>query len=476
MSERPRPARLSRTPGAATLPAAAPPVRIVHLGLGAFSRSHLAWYTAHAENASEWGIAAYAGRSRDLADRLTAQGGLYTLVERGPECDRFEVIGSVVRAHAGDDLESLLRDLAAPETAIVTLTITETGYASTPDGSPDLDHFGMARDLDALRAFGSEAAVASLARPVTALGRLALGLELRRRADGPALALVSCDNLPDNGDRLRRGIEGLAAAAFPALADWLAANVSFVSTSVDRITPRVEAGDIAEVSAATGWLDEAPVIAEPFSDWVLSGEFPSGRPAWESAGATFVTDLEPYELRKLWMLNGAHTLLACAGLLRGHVTVAEAIADPECRSAVERLWDEDARNLPADLDLDDYRAALLERFSNARIEHRLDQIAIDSVAKLRVRVAPVAERELAAGRSAQGCAAVLAVWIAAIEAGFCVADAAGLEIADALASPHTRTRLLGLVSRNLAAAPAFAEQVERELERIARLADVTSAW
>lgn len=474
MSERTPPALLSRTSAAATLPAATPPVRIVHLGLGAFSRSHQAWYTAHADDASEWGVAAYAGRSRDLADRLTAQGGLYTLVERGPECDRFEVIGSVVRAHAGDDLESLLRDLAAPETAVVTLTITETGYASTADGSPDLDHFGMARDVEVLRALGSDAAVAPHARPVTALGRLVLGLELRRRAGGPAVALVSCDNLPDNGGRLQRGIEGLAAAAFPALPDWLADHASFVSTSVDRITPRVEDRDIAQVAAMTGRLDEAPVIAEPFSDWVLSGEFPSGRPAWETAGATFVVDLEPYELRKLWMLNGAHSLLACAGLLRGHVTVAEAIADPVCRSAVERLWDEDVRNLPEELGLDHYRAALLERFSNARIEHRLEQIAIDSLAKLRVRVAPVTERELAAGRTAEGCATVFAAWMAAIESGFCRADAAEREIADALASPNPRAGLLGLVSAKLAADPGFAAHVDRDVERIATPARVTA--
>ncbi|HZW41525.1 MAG TPA: mannitol dehydrogenase family protein [Agromyces sp.] len=449
-------------------------MRIVHLGLGAFSRSHQAWYTAHAADASEWGIAAYAGRSRDLADRLTAQDGLYTLVERGPECDRFEVIGSVVRTHAGDDLDSLLRDLVAPDIAVVTLTITETGYASTPDGSPDLDHFGMARDLDVLRALGSDAAVASLARPVTALGRLALGLELRRRANGPALALVSCDNLPDNGDRLRRGIEGLAAAAFPALPSWLAANVSFVSTSVDRITPRVEPGDIAEIAIETGWLDEAPVIAEPFSDWVLSGEFPAGRPAWETAGATFVADLEPYELRKLWMLNGAHTLLACMGLLRGHVTVAEAIADPDCRTAVERLWDEDVRNLPGELGLDHYRAALLERFSNSRIEHRLEQIATDSLAKLRVRVATVAEHELAAGRTAEGCATVFTAWVAALAAGFCRTDAAEREITDALESTDPTAVLLALVSTTLAADAAFAARVASGLERIPVAANVAA--
>ena len=395
----------------------APPVRIVHMGLGAFHRSHLAWYTAHAADAEQWGIAAYTGRSADLADHLTAQDGLYTLVVRSPTGDEAERIGSIVRAHPGTDISSFLRDVAAPSTAIVSLTITEAAYA---DQSLPLDRALLAgsahADLDGIR-------------PLTALGRLVLGLEARRRAGTGALALVSCDNLPENGGVLRAAVGSLANGVH-GLGDWIDAHASFVSSSVDRITPRLSDEEAAELAERYG--DRAPVVAEPFSDWVIAGEFPAGRPQWESAGARFTGDLEPWEARKLWLLNGAHTLLASLGRLRGHLTVSEAIADAECLGAVDAYWDEACRHLPAELELPEYRTALLERFRNPRIRHLLAQIALDADTKMRVRIAPVAERERAAGRTAAACAAVVAAWLA-IDGG--ASDRAGVERAVADLSP-----------------------------------------
>jgi fructuronate reductase len=187
--------------------------------------------------------------------------------------------------------------------------------------------------------------------------------------------------------------------------------VSFVATSVDRITPRTTESDLRAVAAECGWIDRAPVVTEPFSDWVLSGRFPLGRPQWESAGARFVDDIEPYEKRKLWLLNGAHSLLAYAGMARGHETVSAALADPVCLRMVEDFWDEAARHLPAELETDGYRAALLDRFGNARISHRLEQISADGSTKLRMRVLPIFLAERAAGRSGAGSAAVLAAWL-----------------------------------------------------------------
>lgn len=376
---------------------AAPPVRIVHLGLGAFHRSHQAWYAARAADADQWGIAAYSGRSAALADALNAQGGLYTLIVRSPDDDQAEAISSIARAHGGSELGRFLDDVSAPNTAILSLTITEAAYSST---ETDVD----APALQALAA-GAEP---SEIKPRTALGRVVLALEARRRAGGGPLALLSCDNLPDNGGVLRAAVLSLAHGV-PELEIWIEGSVSFVSSSVDRITPRLSDTETAELADRYG--DRAPVVTEPFSDWVIAGEFPAGRPRWETAGARFTDDLEPWEARKLWLLNGAHTLLASLGRLRGHRTVSEAIADIECLRAVETYWDEACAHLPAELDLQAYRSALLDRFRNPRIQHLLTQIALDADTKMRVRIAPVAERERRAGRSAAACAAVIAAWL-----------------------------------------------------------------
>ena len=410
----------------AVVPLPAAPVRIVHLGLGAFHRAHQAWYTARADDAGEWGIAAFTGRRPDAAEALRLQDGLYTLVERGPERDRAEIVGSLVEAVDGADIRRLVELLSSPEVAIVTLTVTEAGYRLTPDGDPDLGDPELAWDIAALRdTISVDGPVDGLA-PTTTVGRLLTGLEARRRAGAARIAIVPCDNVPGNGAFVRRGVLGAARLVGEDLADFVEGAVAFVSTSVDRITPRTTEADVMDLNSRADRVDRSPVFTEPFSDWVLSGEFPAGRPAWERAGARFVDDIEPWERRKLWLLNGAHTLLALAGPPRGHETVASAIGDPVLLSAVERFWDEACRHLPDSLGLATYRHALLDRFANARIEHRLAQIAEDSTRKVRLRIVPVAEAELAAGRTASGCAFVLAAWVRAEGASGYGQTAAGL--------------------------------------------------
>lgn len=450
--------RLSRA--AAGVPT--PPERIVHLGLGAFHRAHQAWYTAHAADADEWGIAAFTGRSRDLVDRLGPQDGLYTLVERAADGDRFELIPSIVRVEAGDDVPRFVMAVADPQVAILTLTITEAGYRLAADGTPDLEDEAVASDVERLRnAFTRDAPgdTTDAVRPATALGRVLLGLDARRRADAGPIALVPCDNLPDNGGLLGRALADLAGRTSPDLAAWLGASVSVVSTSIDRITPAIDAvAESPAVLGATGWLDAAPVVTEPFSDWVLAGDFPAGRPDWESAGARFVEEIAPWENRKLWMLNGAHTVLATFGQTRGHTVVSAAIEDPACSDLVEALWDDDARQLPG-FDLADYRAALLERFRNPRIEHRLAQIAQDSTTKMRLRIVPVALGQLASGQEAPGCAAAIAAWMLGVRAG-CAPVPDGIDqpaIADLDAS--ARHTLLAALNARLADDAGFAAHV-----------------
>jgi fructuronate reductase len=226
------------------------------------------------------------------------------------------------------------------------------------------------------------------------------------------LAIVSCDNLHANGNMLRERVLAEAEALDAEATGWIHSEISFVNTSVDRITPRITDTDRELVVRELGFTDVSPVVTEPFSDWILSGEFPAGRPAWESAGARFVTDIEPFELRKLWILNGAHSLLAFLGLLRGHETVLDAVGDAELVQAMEEFWDLAQRHLPSagELDLGNYRRETHARFANARMGYPLAQIAGDGRDKLRQRVVPVIEAALDAGESAEPALRVVRAW------------------------------------------------------------------
>jgi fructuronate reductase len=254
---------------------------------------------------------------------------------------------------------------------------------------------------------------ADIAAPVrTAPARLVAGLAARRLADAGPLAIVPCDNLPSNGLVVRRVVTDFAEALEDGLATWLAESVTVVTTMVDRITPQATAADARAVRAATGYDDRCPVVTEPFSDWVLSGRFPAGRPRWDDCGATFTDDIRPFEERKIWLLNGAHSLLAYAGSIIGHATVADAVTSPTCMTWLTQWWDEACSHLtqPA-AETARYRAALLARFQNGRIRDRLDRIAADGSQKLPVRVLPVIRAERLVGRVPEGAARVLAAWI-----------------------------------------------------------------
>jgi fructuronate reductase len=446
---------LSRTAGDGR---AAAPVRILHLGLGSFFRAHQAWYTDRAADADAWGIAAFSGRRAEPARALTAQDGLYTLVTRGPDADRHEVVGSLSAAHPGGDHTAWLRYWRQPELAVVTLTVTEAGYTARPEDA--------AADLAALRA-DPEAPVTTVA------ARLLAGLGARRRAGGGPVAIVPCDNLPGNGAVVRRTVRELAdAVGRPALLA-AAESASYVSTVVDRITPAATPADVAATARATGRGDAVPVVTEPSAEWVLCGDFPAGRPRWQDAGARFVPDAAPYAQRKLWLLNGGHSLLAYAGPLLGHTTVAEVVADPRCRDWLAQWWDEASGWLSLDQrELADYRQALLERFANPRLRHTLAQIAADGSQKLPVRILPVLSAERARGAVPQGAARVLAAWLlhlrgsrtgapASVRVQVPVQDpaAAALTAAASGPLPGATRRVLGLLHPPLAADPVLTAAV-----------------
>ncbi|MFC7532385.1 mannitol dehydrogenase family protein [Actinoplanes sp. GCM10030250] len=432
----------------------APPVRIVHLGLGNFFRAHQAWYTASAPDAADWGIAAFTGRSSTLADALSAQEGLYTLVTRAADGDTCTVVGSLAAAHPGTDLDAWRGYLARSDVRIVTMTVTEAAYL-------DSDHPDVRADLTALRA-DPQASV------TTVPARLVAGLAARRAAGAGALTVVSCDNLPDNGTVAARVVTGSAAELDPELAEWIRDTVSFATTMVDRITPATTEDDVRSVAEQTGRADAAPVVTEPYAEWVLSGEFPGGRPAWDTAGARFVADITPYEQRKLWLLNGGHSLLAYAGSARGHQTVAEAVSDGQCRRWLEQWWDEAAGHLPLPAgEIAAYRSALIERWANPRIQHRLAQIAADGSAKLPVRILPVLRAERAAGRMPAGAVRVIAAWLAHLRgAGAPVRDAAADSLREAATgSPAEATRrVLTVLDPQLAADDALLAELVAALD------------
>ncbi|PZE38997.1 mannitol dehydrogenase family protein [Curtobacterium sp. MCSS17_006] len=353
---------------------------IVHLGVGAFARAHLAWYTAHTTG-EPWGITAFTGRSPAAADALAAQDCRYTLVTRTASGDRSEVVDTIVAAHPGSDDTAWRHVVASPETTIVTLTVTEQGYRPGSDVP----------------------------------ARLVAGLDARRAAGSGRIALVSLDNLTHNGAVLRDAV--LDAVTDDTLHDWIEANVTFPSSMVDRITPATTDDDVARLSELPGALtgDRVPVVTEPFAEWVLEDAFAgTDRPAWQTAGVRIVDDVTPYEQRKLWLLNGSHSLLAYLGLQLGHDTVAEAMDDPVCRTAVEQLWDEAALELPLpEAEVKEARTALVERFANPRIRHTLRQIASGGSQKLPVRVVDVVRHRLARDPSAgigTGAATALAAW------------------------------------------------------------------
>ncbi|MFG1997130.1 mannitol dehydrogenase family protein [Actinoplanes sp. NPDC048988] len=376
---------------------------IVHLGLGNFFRAHQAWYTAEANDG--WDIAAFTGRSAHAPDPR------YKLVTRGPETDDVSWPDAIRETHPGTDTAAWERLVADRETAIVTLTVTEKAYAG--------------EDVPA---------------------RLVRGLAARKdRGSGP-IAIVPCDNLPGNGAVTRRVVLRSARRTDPALAGWIEENVSFVSTMVDRITPASTAPE---------------VVTEPYHEWVLQGDFPAGRPAWDTVGARFVDDVLPHEQRKLWLLNGGHSLLAYVGSARGLTTVAEAVDDPECRARLETWWDEAAAALPLPAgEVRDYRAALVERWKNARIRHLLAQIAMDGSQKIPVRVLPVLRWSRERESLPHGAIGILAAWLRHLHGAGAPVDDTG---AARFAAATTARELLGLLDPALAADDGLVAALDDEL-------------
>ncbi|NJP29361.1 mannitol dehydrogenase family protein [Microbispora sp. SCL1-1] len=379
--------------------------RLVHLGIGAFHRAHQAVYTEAAEAAhgGGWGIAGVTQRSRTVVDRLRPQDGLYSLARRELGGPAVQVVGSVVEVlHAVDDGHRLAALLASPDVAVVTITVTEKGYRWDPATG------GLAVGDPLVRAD-----LAGAPTPATVVGQLVAGLRARMRVGAP-ISVVSCDNMVGNGEITGRLVREYAAASgWPErdrLLDWIDSTVAFPSTVVDRIVPATTDADLRTAALALGLRDEGAVVGEPFSQWIVQDAFASDRPRWEAAGVTFVPDVRPYQMMKLRLLNGAHSLMAYLGLAAGCETVADVMDTPWGEPVVRAYTAEVAATLTGGLSSEAYTDALIERFANHAMRHRLRQIAADGSLKVPERwLAPLRELR-AAGAQTPMLELALAAW------------------------------------------------------------------
>lgn len=398
---------------------------IVHFGIGAFHRAHQAWYTDACLDADEtgWLITGVSMRSASVADQLNPQDGLYTLTQRSADGAKVQVIGAIREVLvAADDRDEIIDRLASPACHVVTFTVTEKGYCRSPDGS--LDH--------SLAEAGFYPILAE------ALGR--------RKASGlGGLTLLSCDNLSGNGKQLGRLMRQWLAATSPELVDWFVNNCTTPDSMVDRIVPATTDADLAELEKRIGMQDAGAVFTEPFSQWVIEDNFAGKRPSWERHGVQIVPDVTPYETAKLRMLNGAHSLLAYAGLDAGHQFVHQAISDPQLRPLVEHLMRVEAAPTIAagkDQDLDAYASRLIERFENPALNHQLIQIAMDGSQKVPQRWLEVLAESEGKGRDCDAILSGIAHWLHHVRG-----DVRKVEdpLADRLAAAWQRHGLDGIV-------------------------------
>ena len=401
-------AALSSLPADVARPAydrAAVKTGVVHLGIGAFHRAHQAvvFDDALASGDLRWGVLGASLRSPGVRDQLNPQEGLYTLVVRDGAAEHLRVIGAGRGVLVGpENPAALVAAMADADVHIVTLTVTEKGYRLDPaTGDLLLDDPDVAADLT------------DIASPRTAPGFIVAALQARKAAGLRPFTVISCDNIPHNGKRIRAGVLAMAWRIDPALAGWIEAEGAFPQTMIDRIVPATTSDDVARLTARLGVEDRGMVKAEPFTQWVIEDWFAGERPDFAALGVQLTDAVEPWEDAKLRLLNGAHSATAYLGALSGYEHVHEAVAVPAFRAFIEALWDEAQTTLspPPGLDVAAYRQELMARFSNSALMHRTRQIAMDGSQKLPQRLLAGMGERLTAGQGIEAMALGVAAWM-----------------------------------------------------------------
>lgn len=387
---------------------------IVHFGVGAFHRSHQALIIDDLLNLSvtqpdislDWGICGIGMLPNDarIGKALHEQDFLYTLAEKHPNGSHtLRVIGSIINyLYAPDDPQAVLVQLAHPDVKIVSLTITEGGYNFDPRTLKfDETNPAIVKDLT------------EKDPPATVFGYITEALRIRRDRGLPAFTIMSCDNIQGNGHVSRDMFLAYATLKDPILAEWIGDNVNFPNSMVDRITPVTTSEDIAEISGLLGLSDHVPVVAEPFFQWVLEDNFVSSRPAFENSRVQLVTDVEPYELMKLRLLNASHQALAYFGFLSGYHYVHDAASDPAAVTLLTEYMNQEATAtlLPVPgIDLDAYKNELIVRFQNPEVKDTLARLCAEASDRIPKWLVPVINERLSQDLPVDISAGIVASW------------------------------------------------------------------
>lgn len=381
--------------------------RICHLGVGAFHRAHQAVYLHQLLQqglAQGWGICGIGLRPADQAihQALRNQDYLYSVWELEGDSKRVSVIGSIMDyVDASADLSAAVSVLSDVETRIISLTITEAGYCLKANGDLNLQHEDIAYDL------------ANPETPRSAPGLIVRALQVRRDAGLKGLTLMSCDNLIENGLRLKESILGFSQQLDCSLSEWIEQEVSFPCSMVDRITPVLTAAQRQQFVNEWSVQDDALIMCEGWLQWILEDHFVAGRPEFEKVGVVISDDVKIYEDMKVGLLNGGHSALSHIGLLLGHTRVHEALADPKLRRWLLAYMSEASQTLQpiAGINFAEYQASLIQRFSNSVIADRLTRLAQDSSAKFQQNLLPPLIKRLSKGLSTPYFSATIAFWI-----------------------------------------------------------------
>ena len=446
---------------------------IVHFGVGGFHRAHEAMYVDALMNdgkALGFGIVGVGTMPQDtrMRDALNGQDGLYTLVVKHPDGRREpRVIGSILRfLHAVDDPGAVLAVMRAASTRIVSLTITEGGYLFHPStGEFDADHPLIQPDL------------AKGATPTTPFGFIVEALRLRREDGTAPFTVMSCDNIPGNGDVAKKMIVAFARLKDADLASWIESSVRFPNSMVDRITPVTTPEDIQALQDEFGVEDAWPVVCEPFTQWALEDAFEggaAGRPAFEEVGVQLVPDVEPYELMKLRLLNASHQALCYLGYLSGYRYAHEVCQDPLFVQFLLAYMDREATPTLHDLpgvDLTAYKHQLIERFANPEVRDTLARLCAESSDRIPKWLVPVIRTNLEKGGEIERSALVVASWARYAEG----VDEQGqpIEVVDQL-----RDRVMAAAARQNDEPLAFVrdEQLFGDLASNERFAEAYTRW